>query len=150
VDMVESELDRGSRLTRADLLKPKPVYPHRACPTVQSKRKFVPTFIITYNPHNQELRKWLHEVHFILLADQKLAKIYPHLPSVTFRQPKNLKQILCCNTFKNLPFRDGSGCYKYSHGGRGRKCLLCPSLREGSKFFKLFCYPALQKFCYPG
>lgn len=145
VDMVQSELDRGSRLTRADLLKPKPVYPHRACPTVQSKRKFVPTFIITYNPHNPELRKWLHEVHFILLADQKLAKIYPHPPSVTFRQPKNLKQILCCNTLKNLPFRDGSdlgdippGCYKYSHGGRGRKCLLCPRLREGSSFSSTF------------
>jgi hypothetical protein len=95
VDMVQSDLDRGSRLTRADLLKPKPVYPHRACPTVQSKQKFVPTFIITYNPHNPELIKWLHEVHFILLADQKLAKIYSHPPSVTFRQPKNLKQILC-------------------------------------------------------
>ena len=139
--MVESELDRGSRLNRADLLKPKPVYPHQACPTVQSKPKYIPTFIITYNPHNPELRKWLKEVHFILLADHKLAKIYPHPPSVTFRQPKNLKQILCRNTLKNLPYRDGSdlgdnppGCFKYSHGGRGRKCLLCPRLKEGDKF----------------
>ena len=58
VNMVDFEMDRGSRLNRADLLKPKPVYPHQACPTVQSKRMFLPTFIITYNP---ELRKWLKE-----------------------------------------------------------------------------------------
>ena len=145
VDMVESELERGSKLNRADLLKPKPVYPHRACPTVQSKAKFVPTFILTFNPHNPELRKWLQEVHFILLANPKLAKIYPHPPSVTFRQPKNLKQILCRNTLKHLPYRDGSdlndnppGCYKFSHGGRGRKCLLCPRLKEGSTFSNTF------------
>ena len=108
---------------------------------MQTKPKYIPTFIITYNPHNPELRKWLKEVHFILLADRKLAKIYPHPPSVTFRQPKNLKQILCRNTLKNLPYRDGSdlgdnppGCFKYSHGGRGRKCLLCPRLKEGRQF----------------
>ena len=63
--MVDCELDRGSKLNRADLLKPKPVHPHQACPTVQSKRKFLPTFIITYNPHNPELRKWLKEVHLL-------------------------------------------------------------------------------------
>ena len=107
VDMVDLELDRGSKLSRVGLLRPKPVYPHQACPTVQSKPKFVPTFIITYNPHNPELRKWLREVHFILLADPKLAKVYPHPPSVTFRQTKNLTQILCRNTLKNLPYRDG-------------------------------------------
>ena len=128
-------------MSRAVLLKPKPVYPHQACPAVQSKPKFVPTFIITYNPHNPELRKWLQEVHFILSANPKLAEIYPNPPSVTFRQPRNLKQILCRNTLRNLPYREGGdlgdnppGCYKHNHGGRGRRCLLCPTLKEGREF----------------
>ena len=48
--MVDSELDRGISLSRADLLKPKNVYPHQACPGLPSKPKFMPTFILTYNP----------------------------------------------------------------------------------------------------
>ena len=42
---------------------------------------------------------------------------------------------------KQLPYRDGSdlgdnppGCYKHNHGGRGRRCMLCPRLREGRDF----------------
>ena len=140
VQMVDSELQRGSTLSRADLLMQKPVYPQQACPTLQSKPKFKPTFIITYNPHNPNLKKWLSEVHFILLADPKLAKIFPKQPSVTFRQARNLKQILCKNTLNKLPFRDGDleqnppGCYKHNHGGRGRGCMLCPRLKEGKDF----------------
>ena len=141
VDMVESELARGSLLSREALLRPKPVYPHQGCPVLPAKNKFRPTFIITYNPHNPQLRKWLQEVHFILLAHPKLAKIYPKPPSVSYRQPKNLKQILVTNTLKQLPFNDGSdlgdrpsGCYRHEHGGRGRKCMLCPRLKEGQHF----------------
>ena len=51
-DLVENNLDRGARIPRADLLKPTHVYPQQACPTLVSKPKFSPTFIITYNPHN--------------------------------------------------------------------------------------------------
>ena len=141
--MVESELARGSLLSREALLRPKPVYPHQGCPVLPAKNKFRPTFIITYNPHNPQLRKWLQEVHFILLAHPKLAKIYPKPPSVSYRQPKNLKQILVTNTLKQLPFNDGSdlgdrpsGCYRHEHGGRGRKCMLCPRLKEGKKILE--------------
>ena len=141
LEMIDRELKRGSLLSRADMLRPKPVYPQQACPIVPSKPKFMPTFIITYNPHNPQLKKWLEEVHFILLADHKVAKIYPKPPSVSFRQPKNLKQILCHNTLKNLPYSDVSdlgdkppGCFKHSHGGKGRKCMLCPKLKEGRNF----------------
>ena len=75
------------------------------------------------------------------MADPKLSKIFPHPPSVSFRQAKNLKQILCHNTLKQLPFSDASdlgdkppGTYKYNHGGRGRSCMLCPRLHEGRDF----------------
>ena len=141
IEMVEKELRRGSALSRMDLLRPKPVYPQQSCPVLQSKPKFIPTFIITYNPHNPQLRKWLEDIHFILLADQKMAEIYPKPPSVTFRQARNLKQILCKNTLKQLPYREGQdlnenppGCFKHNHGGRGRRCMLCPRLREGGDF----------------
>ena len=60
------------RLNRADLLKPKPVFPHQDCPVVQSKQKFMPTFIIIFNPHNPPLKKLLNEVQFIILADRKM------------------------------------------------------------------------------
>ena len=141
VEMVDRELQRGSNLSRTDLLRPKPVYPQQACPALLSKPEFKPTFIITYNPHNPPLRKWLQEVQFILLADHKLTAIFPQTPSVSYRQAKNLKQILCKNTLRQLPFRDASdlgdkppGCYKHNHGGRGRGCMLCPRLKEGKNF----------------
>ena len=77
-DLVEENLRRGISIPREDLLKPKPVYPHQACPTLPTKPKFSPTFIITYNPHNPKLQDWLRETHKLLLEDQKMKKIYPH------------------------------------------------------------------------
>ena len=71
VSLVEENLHRGSLIERVDILKPKPIYPHQGCPTQPSKAKFVPTFIITHNPHNPNLRKWLQEENFILLGDKK-------------------------------------------------------------------------------
>ena len=140
-DLVENNLNRGASLPREDLLKPKPVYPQQASPTLLSKPKFCPTFIITYNPHNPPLRNWLKEHHHILLVDEKMRKIYPQAPSVSYRQPRNLKQILVRSRLKTLPHSDCSdleerpaGCYKHQHGGRGRKCLLCPRLNEGKVF----------------
>ena len=128
-------------LSSSDLLKPKSVCPEQACTFIPSKPKFMPTFIITYNPHNPELRKWLKEIYFIILSDFKIANIFPHTPSVSSRQSKNMKQIFCHNTLKNLTFIDGSdlgekppSTYKHNHGGRGRSCMLFPRLREGRDF----------------
>jgi hypothetical protein len=78
-------------------------------------------------------------VHFILLADQKMSKLFPHPPSVSYRQARNLKQILVRSSLKELPFRDASdqtvpGCYKHQHWGRGNGCLLCLKLKEGKEF----------------
>ena len=140
-ELVETNLSRGAAIPREDLLKPKPIYPTQACPTQLSKPKFCPTFIITYNPHNPPLRDWLKNNHHILLADPKMKKMYPKPPSVSFRQPKNLKQILVRSKLKTLPHSDCSdleenpdGCYKHEHGGRGRRCMLCPKLMEGRMF----------------
>ena len=126
-------------MERLELLKPKPVYPHQACPVLPSKPKFKPTFIITYNPHNPPLQEWIKNIHFILLADSKMAKVFPTPPSVSYRQPRNLKQILVRSSLKELPYSDTSdqsppGCYRHQHGGRGRQCQLCPKLKEGKTF----------------
>ena len=139
IEMVEENLQRGLAVDRGDLLKPRPVYPHQACPVIPSKPKFQPTFIITFNPHNPPLSKWLRSIHFILMADTKMSKIFPNPPSVSYRQPRNLRKILVKSTLKQLPFRDISdqltpGCYKHMHGGRGRQCQLCPKLKEGNLF----------------
>ena len=106
---------------------------------VPSKPKFIPTFIITYNPHNPPLKKWLNEIHFILLADKKMEKVFPNPPSVSIRQARNLKHILVQSSLRELPFPDASdmptpGCYRHQHGGRGRQCMLCPKLNEGRIF----------------
>ena len=142
VNLVNTNLMKGAALIREDLLKPKPAYPINAVPIVARKPKFKPVFIITYNPHNPDLRKWLREYYHILEADKKMKEVFPQPPSVVFRQPSNLKKHLVRSTFKELPFRNGEdeddrppGCYKHPHGGRGRKCLLCNTLRESS-FFK--------------
>ena len=115
------------------------MYPHQACPLLPGKRKFTPTFIITYNPHNPPLHHWLKQVHFILLADNKMEKAFPTAPTVSYRQARNLKQILVRSSLRELPYDDlddqaPAGCYKHLHGGRGRQCMLCPKLAEGNRF----------------
>ena len=143
--IVEENLFRGVSIPREELLKPKPVYPQQACPTLPTKQKFFPTFILTFNPHNPPLREWLTRYQHILLEDKKMCQIYPSAPSVSYRQPRNLKQILVRSRMKELPHPDCSdmetrpaGCYRHPHGGRGRKCQLCPRLREGVKFTSNF------------
>ena len=118
--LVEENLQRGAAIPRADLLKPKPVYPQQDCPTLLSKPRFSPAFIVTYNPHNPNLHKWLKDNHHILLADKKMAKIFPTPPSVSYRQPRRLKQQMMRSRLKALPLRDCSylqskpaGCYRH-------------------------------------
>ena len=139
VELVEHNLQRGLAMDRLDLLRPKPMYPHQASPVLPSKPKFLPTLIVTFNPHNPPLREWIQGIHFILLADKKMSKIFPNPPSVSFRQGRNLKQILVRSTLRQLPYSDASdqpipGCYRHQHGGRGRSCMLCPRLKEGKHF----------------
>ena len=142
VSLVEENIQRVAMIERTDLLKPKPIYPYNACPTQPaSKHKFVPTFIITYNPHNPKLREWLQKAHFILLADPQIAQIFPNPPSVSYRQGRNLKQILVSSSLRELPFQDTSdledrpmGSYRHQHAARGRKCMLCPRMKEGVTF----------------
>ena len=124
------------------MLKPKPIHPINAVPTVPVNPKFKPICIITFNPHNPDLRIWLRENYHILEADSKMKKIFTRPPSVVFRQPPNLKKHLVRSSFKELPFRNEEdvedrpqGCYKHQHGGRGRRCLLYNTLNE-SKHFK--------------
>ena len=142
LQMVTDNLQRGAALDREDLLKPK-FYPTQASPAVPSKPKFVPTFIITYNPHNPPLKVWLKEAFMILQSDRKMRKIYVKPPSVVFRQARNLKQILVQNRMRELPYTDCSdlppaGCFKHAHGNRGRACLLCPKLNESKQFTSTF------------
>ena len=100
-------------------------------------------FIITHNPHNPPLSKWLQETFLILQADSKMRQIYQTPPSVSFRQGRNLKQVLVRNRFKELPFQDGSdipapGCFRYEHGNRGRACMICPKLSVSRRFKSTF------------
>ena len=150
VEMVDLELARGSSIPREDLLTVRPIYPVQASPVppIGKKRNFFPTFIVTYNPHNPPLKKWVQDFHFILLAHPKLAKIYPKdsPPAVTYRQPRNLKQILVRSSLRELPYRSTEdledlpppGCFKHNHGRRGRKCELCQRLLQGDKFSSQF------------
>ena len=103
IQLISENLDRGDKLVRSDLLKPK-FYPHQSTPVTTSKPKFIPTFIITYNPHNPPLRKWLSETFLILQSDRKMRNIYKQPPSVVFRQAPNLKQMLVRSSLKQLPY----------------------------------------------
>ena len=142
LELVTENLARGAALQRENLLNPV-FYPTQATPALPLKPKFVPTFIITFNPHNPPLKAWLKETFLILQADSKMRQIYKNPPAVSFRQPRNLKQIVVKNRLKELPFLDCSdlpepGCFKHEHGGRGRPCLLCPKLAVSKKFTSTF------------
>ena len=128
-------------------MKPKPAYPVDAVPATPTKPKFKPTFIITYNPHNPNLREWLKETHFILKSDRKMNKIYPRPPSIVYRQSRSLQNHLVRSNFRELPHRDLSdqdgrpaGCYKHQHGARGggNRCKLCLTLTESTHFVSTY------------
>ena len=143
LELVEQNLSRGAVLNRADLLTPKPPYPTDVVPTIKMKRKFKPIFIITYNPHNPDLRSWVKENYFILQADRKMVKVCPRPPLVVYRQSPNLQKHLVRTRFRELPHRDGSdqddrpaGCYKHQHSNRGggNRCKLCVILNVSTHF----------------
>ena len=79
--MVKENLARGAALDREDLLKPK-CYPSQATPAVPTKPNFVPTFIITYNPHNPPLKEWIKET-FLILQSANLKQILETYPTLT-------------------------------------------------------------------
>ena len=83
------------------MLKPKALTPIGA-----GIQKLKPTFILTYHPSGPNLKKWLREAFPILLSDKKLKEIYPTPPSVVYRQPANLRQILVHSAFRELPYRN--------------------------------------------
>ena len=68
LELVTENLARGAALQRENLLNPV-FYPTQATPALPLKPKFVPTFIITFNPHNPPLKAWLKETFLILQAD---------------------------------------------------------------------------------
>ena len=114
-------MKRGAAIHRADLLKP--------------------MFIITYNSHNPNLHKWLRDNHNIFLADRKMAKIFPSPPSVSYRQPRSLKQMMVRSRLKSFPYRDCGDleekpavCYRHQHGARCRRCELWPRIKEWDTF----------------
>jgi hypothetical protein len=144
VEIIERNLEKGLSLERVDLLKPK-TYPTQAVPVPAGVPKpvFRPTFIITFNPHNPPLKKWLKETFPILQADTKMLKIYKTPPAVTFRQPQSLKQYFVRSRFKNLPFTNCEdmlppGCYKHEHPRVGRPCLCCPKIHVSTRFRSTF------------
>ena len=88
VEVVDDNLKKGLALDRT--------YPSQAVPvpTGTPKPRCMPTFIVTYNPHNPPLKKWLSNTFHILQADPNMAKIYNKPPAVTFRQPRSVNFFL--------------------------------------------------------
>ena len=87
------------------------------------------------------MKKWVEKYHHILLSDQKMKKVRPNPPSITFRQAPNLKQRLVKSTLKALPFQnlqdvvqEEPGCYKFEHPKKGRPCVTCPGIKESQTF----------------
>jgi hypothetical protein len=64
IQLITENLAKGAVLDREELLRPN-FYPTQATPVLPSKPKFIPTFIITYNPHNPPLKAWLKETFMI-------------------------------------------------------------------------------------
>ena len=79
LETVREHLARGAALDREDLLKVK-CYPSQATPALPLNPKFVPTFIIPYNPHIPPLKDWLKEAFLILQSDKKMKKVYEKPP----------------------------------------------------------------------
>ena len=66
-----------------------------------------------------------------------------YLISFIYWQARNIKQLMVWSRLKALPHSDCSdlqpaGCFKHQLGNRGRKCELCPRIKEGDTFMSSY------------
>ena len=113
-DKVQTEVDRALLTPRAECLK------------LQDKHDTdrVP-FPVTYHPMLPNLHEILCRHHNLLTSSQKLSAVFQEPPLVSYRRPKNLRDLLVHAELKQ-PSNVSKGPGTLPCGGRG--CKTCPSL----------------------
>jgi hypothetical protein len=91
-----------------------------------------PVFALTYNPKLPSVPKIIKKHWKTLVKDQKMNKIFPLPPMVAYRQPPNLKSVLCR---AKLPQNRHSKRRLVGMQPCSKPCNVCPYIQK-SKTFK--------------
>jgi len=112
-DQVEREIDRARRIPRADTLREKQPANNNRIP-----------FVITFHPALPNIGEILHRLHPVLKSSRRCRSATEQVPTVAFRRPKSLKDILV-HPEMVTPVND-KGCCKCGD----RRCRVCDFLVE--------------------
>ena len=90
-----------------------------------------PVFALTYNPKLPSVPKIIKKHWKTLVKDQKMRKIFPLPPMVAYRQPPNLKSVLCR---AKLPQNRHSKRKLVGMQPCSKPCNVCPYIQKTNSF----------------
>ena len=116
------QIDRAKRRNRKDL-----IFQDRNNIS-RNKTADKTRLIFTFNKGNPPLQKWLRDAQRLLLRNERAQRIGENM-QVTYKQPKNLKSLICgVKKIRSDIFEENPGCSK-CHG-----CHACQVLTESKTF----------------
>ena len=84
----------------------------------------------TYNPAFNQIRQILNRHRHILNDDDRLKEVFPSTPLLSFRRPRNLRDLTVSAKLRPVDQVEPSGCRKCN----AKRCSVCPFINESTKF----------------
>ena len=116
---VDTQIRKARKVDRKSLLQYKPKQ--------QSDR--VP-LVTTYNPAFNQIRQIINRHRHILTDDNRLRAVFPTPALLSFRRPRNLRDLTVSAKLRPVENEDPPG----SHRCSAKKCSVCPFIKESTKF----------------
>ena len=116
---IDQQIRKAKAKPRKDLLQYK----------IKHKTQRVPC-VVTYNPAFEGISKIISSHMPILHADSTLKEIFPLPPVVSFRRPRNIRDLLVNAKLREIPSDTQIGSTKCN----AKRCSVCPFICESKKF----------------
>jgi len=116
---VDTQINKARTIDHNSLLQYKP-----------KKKTDRTPLVATYNPALNQIRQILNRHLHILNDDERLKQVFPSPPLLSFRRPRNLRDLTVSAKLRPLEQDEPPGCKRCT----AKKCSVCPYVKECSKF----------------
>ena len=99
-----------------------------------NKPKRIP-FIATFNPSLPHISHIIKKHFNLLLSSNRCKNVFQHLPVVTLRRSRNLRDLLVT---AKLPFNSANPRLSFGSFRRGKNCATCPYISHGLTSYTFF------------
>ncbi len=117
--VIDTQIRKARNIDRTSLLKYNP----------KKKSDRVP-LVTTYNPAFNQIRQILNRHSHILNDDDRLKEVFPSPPLLSFRRPRNLRDLTVCAKLRSPDHEEPPGCRKC----KAKRCSVCPFIQVSAKF----------------